>query len=161
MNKLYKNKKWLHQKYITEKLPSTKIAKLVGCHACTILSWLRKFNIKVRNLSKAGMGRIGWNKGKTRPEMNREKHPCWRGGRHIGSDGYVRISLGNGVRAAEHRLVAEKALGRPLKRKEIVHHIIGDRSDNRNIILLICTKSYHHWLECKMANLYKREHFIR
>lgn len=161
MNKLYQDRDWLREKYITERVPSTRISKLAGCDASTVLAWLRKFNIKVRNLSEAGMGRVSWNKGITRPEMNKEKHPRWTGGRHVGSDGYVRISMGKSVRAAEHRLVAEKALGRPLKSKEIVHHINGDRSDNRNENLLICSKSYHHWLESKMADLYKKEHFIK
>lgn len=41
-----------------------------------------------------------------------------------------RLAQANG-RVREHRLVAERALGRPLKAGEVVHHINGDRSDNR------------------------------
>jgi hypothetical protein len=34
-------------------------------------------------------------------------------------------------RRLQHRVVMEEAIGRPLKRRESVHHINGDRADNR------------------------------
>ena len=48
----------------------------------------------------------------------------------IASDGYVRI-LVDGKREYEHRVVMERNLGRALHDGENVHHINGNRSDNR------------------------------
>ena len=50
-----------------------------------------------------------------------------------------------------YREVAAKTLGRRLKPTEVVHHINGDRRDNRNCNLLICTDDYHRWLHWRMS----------
>jgi len=50
-----------------------------------------------------------------------------------------------------YRSIAARALGRPLKTNEVVHHINGDKKDNRNCNLLICTDSYHRWLHWRMS----------
>lgn len=52
--------------------------------------------------------------------------------------GYTKI---NGVH--EHRLVAEKMLGRPLEPVEIVHHIDGDKRNNNPDNLKVMTQSDH------------------
>lgn len=98
--------------------------------------------------------------GKNHADVSGEKSPRWTGGKNLTCQGYYRIWNGIGQpRALEHRVIAEGALGRKLKPNEIVHHINGDGSDNRNKNLLICDKSYHNWLHWKMADLYMKEHF--
>lgn len=49
-----------------------------------------------------------------------------RGARRVDKSGYAYV--GN---VAEHRLVMEQMIGRPLARWENVHHINGIRDDNR------------------------------
>ncbi|MFA6315744.1 MAG: HNH endonuclease, partial [Candidatus Paceibacterota bacterium] len=93
----------------------------------------------------------------------REKNHYWKGGTKEQS-GYRMVirdrATPSGMRyVMEHRQIAEKALGRPLKFSEVVHHINGCKSDNRNANLLICDKAYHGWLHRTMSRRYQNEHF--
>lgn len=86
-------------------------------------------------------------------------NPSWKGGYITTANGYM-------VRAGDkykylHRDIAEKALGRPLKTHEVVHHIDCDSTNNRNNNLLICTAAYHRWLHNEMSRRYAQDHFGR
>lgn len=58
-----------------------------------------------------------------------------------------------------HVLQAEKAIGRKLTIGECVHHINGDKTDNRNKNLLVTDLSFHNWLHQRMSHMYQQEHF--
>lgn len=64
------------------------------------------------------------------------RNPRWRGGAHLTHQGYRYVWCPEHPRAVrgkvlEHRLVMERTMGRRLLPEEIVHHINGDKSDNR------------------------------
>ena len=88
-----------------------------------------------------------------------EKGYNWKGGVKM-QGGYTFNRIEKGKYKQEHRQIAEKALGRPLKKGECVHHINGIPTDNKNSNLLICDIGYHAWLHRKMGLLYQSEHFL-
>ena len=75
-------------------------------------------------------------------------HHAWRGGRNVvGKSGYVRVWVATrepGIqnRVLEHRLVMAAHIGRPLRDNETVHHLNGDKADNRIDNLQL--RSGHH-----------------
>lgn len=77
-----------------------------------------------------------------------EKNPNWKNGTTIRKDGYVLERRGV-KQLAQHRIVAEQMLGRPLLPGECVHHKNGDRSDNRPENLeVLPSHSDHMRLHC-------------
>jgi hypothetical protein len=87
------------------------------------------------------------------------EHSLWKGGR-INEQGYVLIFLPDHPRAdsrgyvREHILIAEKALGKPLPPKAVVHHANGSRNSGP---LVICQDRAYHWLLHRRENKLKLE----
>lgn len=80
-------------------------------------------------------------------------HPAWGGGRTIDSYGYAHIHMPEHPRAGargtvrEHILVVENARGgKPLPKRAVIHHVNGDRSDNRPQNLVVCQDQAYHLL---------------
>lgn len=119
-------------------LSTNQVAAALGTSNCTVHRALKTLGVPRRELS----------------ESISLRH---RGNRRKDKKGYTILRVDFGVRKKEHVHVAEQVLGRQLKRGEMVHHINGDRSDNRNCNLLICTISYHTWLHWKMAQIQRKE----
>lgn len=94
--------------------------------------------------------------------------------RRCRSDGYVVLAVERlpsedkalaqqmvrGRYISEHRFVVAKAFGRPLTRKEHVHHDNGVPNDNRLVNLLPMSPADHkkeHWRVVKELSFYRRE----
>ena len=87
--------------------------------------------------------------------------PFWKTGRVLTGDGYVRIYHPNhpsviGNHVLEHRLVMEHTLGRYLKPNEIVHHLNGNKLDNRPENLVVTSPSEHNHIHWKTTRKHRR-----
>jgi hypothetical protein len=131
--------------------------------------------IRKIKLEYYGKGNAPWNKGKRCPwaknnpqifkkghinslkqkEIARQmwlgdKNPRWK---PIGSKrmnhGYILVKIDEHKWVKEEWIIAEKMLGRKLYRDEVVHHINGNKNDNRPENLRVMTKDEHKKLHLK------------
>lgn len=140
----------LIEEYQRDRGAIRRLAKNHGLHITTLYRRMNRLGVPRRRGGDANRGTQAMN-----------KNPNWKGGRHVDTDGYVSINIG-GRQVYEHRFVMEQKLGRKLRHGEVVHHINGDRGDNR-IGNLKLYKSHaehmaHHMTSSEAANLGRIAH---
>jgi len=79
--------------------------------------------------------------------------PAWKGGKYTSSDGYHQINVGDGTYKREHTLVMEGVLGRPLIKGECVHHKDGDKINNNQENLILCSNSGHRKMHASLEQV--------
>lgn len=115
-----------------------------GCGSPTTLA--RKTNSKAGYTKGQPLRFLNWH----RPQG--EQALTWQGGRRKTTAGYIQIYMPGHPRAThnrvvfEHVLLAEHALGGPLPPRAVVHHVNGERDDNRNVNLVLCQDTAYHRL---------------
>jgi hypothetical protein len=133
-------------------LNSFLCGKKYGMSQTTVVRRLRKEGL-MRSVRDAALFRIA------RMYANGEHGARWNGGRFKVSTGYIHVHLGGTKHRLEHVVIAEKILGRRLHKGELLHHLNGDKTDNRPENLILCNNSIHRQFHEKMCQMYMREHF--
>ena len=118
---------------------------LCGCGADVSLSRSFVSGHNLRGLERTQVHRRRISEGQRRAWLTkRVRKPI--GSKWVDTSGYIRVKVvaGKGNWKLEHVMVIERVIGRPLRRGEIVHHINGDRQDNRAENLYLCRDHSHH-----------------
>lgn len=138
--------------YYEGKLNNKEIAEMLNCSVSTLGSIRRRYNMPARDKKWV---KEHWLKGKHHSEytrykisenlkgrFTREQIPSWKGGQYI-SNGYKMVLVDTNAYMREHRLVMSRHLNRMLEENEHVHHINGDKLDNRIDNLKLISNSEH------------------
>jgi len=116
---------------------------------CRIKISASKKGMRVSPRTEFKKGMIPWNFGK-KGFGAREKNGNWKGGIRYDIGGYIiildptNVMSGKSGYVLEHRLVVSNILGRPLDKKEDVHHINKIKDDNRpENLMAFVSRSVH------------------
>lgn len=167
MNKI--SKEQLEELYLQRKMSIKEISAATKISVGCIFNYLKRYEIPTRirmtdetkrKISIAKIGRVSARKGhhlsietkKKISKANKGRLRCpseYGGHRNKRSDGYVKVYVPDHPYATkdgyvmEHILVMERAIGRYIKRDEVVHHKNHIRDDNRISNLQLMTFKEH------------------
>ncbi len=124
----------MRQWYETDRLTVEEIGIRLGVSAKVANKACKRFGFQMRRRGP-----------KSGPE-----HKGWKGGIHADKSGYVLVHFPNHPSSnssgyvRQHRLIAEKILGRPLLATEVVHHIDDDPANNSPENLMVFETNGQH-----------------
>ena len=121
--------------------------KYVVCKGCKKTFWIWRCQAHRRKFCSHKCSLSYWQLG--------DRNNNWKGGRKIDGDGYILIRVENHPfkrkdgYVFEHRLVVEKFVGRYLTPDEVIHHLDGNKANNKIDNLKIMTIHDHLSFENK------------
>lgn len=124
----------VHRLYHEENKSVAEVAVALGTGQNQVRKCMRRHHIAARRTGPRDM----------------EHHGSWNGGKQQDKHGYILVYCPDHPQArrsgyvAEHRLVAEQMLGRPLRTEEVVHHKNRKKADNRPENLEVFAKNADH-----------------
>ena len=147
------SKEWLEEEYITKGKCMQQIANEQGCHRNNILYFLKKYNIKCRNMKEVRSKKYWGLNGKSNGMFNKvgEKNPNWKGG--ITPERQAFYSSLEWKKVSQKIIQRDKICQRCKNKINLhIHHIVSFevkelRTELSNLILLC--EECHSWVHSK------------
>lgn len=153
----------LEKKYVIERKAIHVVAKEMGVATGTVYNYLKKYGIKTRKKTdypatekqreawrKIGKKKMGCRLSEqTKLKISESRRMGGIGHKKNRCDGYIYVYFPDHPKSSkegyimEHILVMEALIGRHLNDNECVHHIDGNKRNNKKENLKLMTKSEH------------------
>lgn len=158
MNKIFQPppREELENFYLSKEMTMQEIASMYGVSYCTARRWIVSSGITPRDMHtpKAKERMSNSHKGKSHGPLTDETKRLISQSRlkwgaknaknhRVCSNGYLEYTTGPSKGKLQHRKIMEEHLGRELTFNEVVHHINGDKLDNRIENLQLMSRAEH------------------
>ena len=158
----YLNKTMLIEMYLNQKMSIPEIAEATKCSRTNVRYHLIRNGVTLRTrkewteiarpkFAKHLKGTTRIVKEETKKKLRAAAQKRFEGiakGVYV-HNGYRCITIGENCGRLEHVVIMEQHIGRKLNKGEVVHHINGDKLDNRIENLLLMNEREHHSLHSK------------